>query len=76
MIVGDVSVQWHMLSKKVLFPLFLNKAFAQKILLNYIASVKILTCSESHTGSLLFFLNHNFLTNPLFGFPHMFLQLE
>lgn len=55
MIVSDMSAQWHMLSKEVLFPLFLNKAFAQKILLNYIASVMTLTCPESLTGSLLFF---------------------
>lgn len=46
-----------------------NLLLKKSSLLNYVASIAILTCPERHTGSF-FFLNHDFLTNPLFEFLH------
>lgn len=59
----------YLSKKKYCFPYSLAKLFCSKksSLLNYVASVAILTCPGSHPGS--FFFHHNFLTNPLFGFP-------
>lgn len=65
-----VSVQSYVIPKCIVLLLFFSKSFAQEIVLVKLCSIycNINLPWEAHW--FFFFLNHDFLTNPLFEFLH------